>query len=357
MLNLKETTRLELPAAADMHVHLRQDKMMDLVVPEIKKGGVDTVYVMPNLIPPVTTVARALEYKSQLQALELNVNYLMSLYLHKDITPDVIRAAAAAGVSGVKVYPQGVTTNSDSGVTDLSLFFPVFAAMQAVDMVLNIHGESPQVPADSPLTLEEAFLPTLATIHAAFPRLRIVLEHCSTAAAVEAVKKCGPTVGATITAHHLYLTEHDACCDPLAFCKPLPKKPNDRDALVQALVSGNPKFFFGTDSAPHPRAAKAQEKPPAGVYTQSYAVQYVLLALEEAVERGVISWADVTQQKLEQFFSSAPRAFYKLPTEETPRIVLERRGETVPESIKSADGSVEVALSRAGAEVWSVSWA
>lgn len=174
----------------------------------------------------------------------------MSLYLHRDVTPDVIRAAAAAGISGVKVYPQGVTTNSDSGVTDLSLFFPVFAAMQDVDMVLNIHGESPHLPAGSPLTLEEAFLPTLATIHAAFPQLRIVLEHCTTAAAVDAVAKCGPSVAATITAHHLYLTEHDACCDPLAFCKPLPKKPNDRDALVKALVSGNPKFFLYVFSPP-----------------------------------------------------------------------------------------------------------
>ncbi|KAL5606894.1 hypothetical protein BROUX41_003271 [Berkeleyomyces rouxiae] len=355
MLNLKEITRLELPAAADMHVHLRQDKMMELVVPEIKKGGVDTVYVMPNLIPPVTTVDRALAYKAQLQALDSSVHYLMSLYLHPSITPDVIRAAAAAGVSGVKVYPQGVTTNSDSGVTDLSLFFPVFAAMQDADMVLNIHGESPLLPPGSPLTLEEAFLPTLATIHEAFPRLRIVLEHCTTAAAVEAVRKCGPTVSATITAHHLYLTEHDACCDPLAFCKPLPKKPNDRDALVKALVSGDSKFFFGTDSAPHPRAAKAQDQPPAGVFTQPYAVQYVLLALEEAVERGVIDWADITQAKLEQFFSGAPRAFYKLPAA-TARIVLERKNETVAESIKNADGSVEVACSRPGASVWSVSW-
>ncbi|KAL2891918.1 putative dihydroorotase [Ceratocystis lukuohia] len=355
MLNLKEIPRLELPAAADMHVHLRQDKMMELVVPEIKKGGVDTVYVMPNLIPPVTTVDRALEYKKELEALEPGVNYLMSLYLHKSITPDVIRAASAAGISGVKVYPQGVTTNSDSGVTDLSLFFPVFAAMQDVDMVLNIHGESPQQPEGSSLTLEEAFLPTLDTIHSAFPKLRIVLEHCTTAAAVEAVRKCGPTVSATITAHHLYLTSREACCDPLAFCKPMPKQPNDRDALVNAVVSGDSKFFFGTDSAPHPRDAKAQPKPPAGVFTQPYAVQYVLLALEEAVERGVIAWEDISQEKLEQFFSGAPRAFYKLPAS-AAKIVLERKGETVRKSIKNADGSVEVALSRPDAPVWSVRW-
>lgn len=104
---LKETTRLELPAAADMHVHLRQGKMMELVVPQIRNGGVDTVFVMPNLVPPVTSVAQALEYKAQLQAIEPNVNYLMSLYLNQSVTPETIREAAAAGITGVKVYPQG----------------------------------------------------------------------------------------------------------------------------------------------------------------------------------------------------------------------------------------------------------
>lgn len=142
------------------------------------------------------------------------------------------------------MYPQGVTTNSENGVSNLEAFYDTFAAMEKHDLVLNLHGEVLESLAPKDTTLEEAFLPTLKTLHERFPKLRIVLEHCTTAAAVEAVKACGPTVGATITAHHLYLTSDDACCDPFAFCKPIPKKPTDRDALVKTVVSGNPKFFL-----------------------------------------------------------------------------------------------------------------
>lgn len=115
--------------------------------------------------------------------------------LHNSITPDTIDEAASAGITGVKVYPQGVTTNSDSGVTSFDDFDRVFAAMERNDMVLNLHGEVPGVVPDETMTLEEAFLPTLATLHKKFPKLRIVLEHCSTAAALKAVKACGPSVG------------------------------------------------------------------------------------------------------------------------------------------------------------------
>jgi dihydroorotase len=189
--------------------------------------------------------------------------------------------------------------------------------------------------------------------------LRIILEHCTTAAAVEAVRACGPTVGATITAHHLYLTEHDACCNPFAFCKPIPKKPTDRDALIRAITSGNPKFFFGSDSAPHPLQSKTtapEGKAPAGVFTQPAVTQLVLLALEEGVERGVISDDDVTQEKLEGFLSRFGREFYKLPAAASRRIVLERKGEKIAQSVKSESGSVEVGISRAGDEVFSLRW-
>ncbi|KAJ4149789.1 dihydroorotase [Fusarium falciforme] len=242
---MKNIQRLELPAAADMHVHLRQGELMDLVVPTVRQGGVDTAFVMPNLLPPLTSVEQVLEYKSKLTAITKDVNFLMSLYLHPSVTPEVIEQAAAAGITGV-------TTNSESGVSDITAFYDTFAAMEKHGIVLNIHGEVLESLAPAGTTLEEAFLPTLKQLHERFPALRIVLEHCTTAAAVEAVKACGPTVGATITAHHLYLTSHEACCDPFAFCKPIPKKPTDRDALVKAVVSGNTKFFFGSDSAPSP---------------------------------------------------------------------------------------------------------
>ncbi|KAF4120733.1 dihydroorotase [Geosmithia morbida] len=359
-MQLSNVHILELPPVADMHVHLRQGDMMKLVTPSIRSGGVDTVFVMPNLQPPVTTVARALEVKAELEALEPNVKYLMSLYLHPTITPDVIDEAAAAGIAGVKVYPQGVTTNSDAGVTSFDDFYATFAAMEKNDMVLNLHGEVPGVVPDGK-THEEAFLPTLGSIHAKFPKLRIVLEHCTTAAAVEAVRACGPTVSASITAHHLYLTGENAEVDPLAFCKPIPKTPADRDALLRTVCSGSPKFFFGTDSAPHSLSSKSvggEKAPPAGVFTQPYATQLVLLALEEATEKGIISEADVTQEKLEGFLSNHARKFYKLPEvtkADGSRIILERKGETIPTSIKSGD--VEVGISRAGSTVFSLRWA
>lgn len=211
-------------------------------------------------------MAQAQAYHEQLTSLDPSVRYLMSLYLHPSVTPATIRSAASLSaaassssspssgfrIAGVKLYPQGVTTNSEAGVSDLSLFDPVFAAMQDVDMVLNLHGEDarpppPPSPGGAPghgLSAEERFLPALADLHARFPRLRIVLEHCTTAAAVEAVERCGDTVAATITAHHLYLTAHDAETDPHAFCKPLPKTKEDRDALVKAVVGGSDKFFL-----------------------------------------------------------------------------------------------------------------
>ncbi|KAF4971764.1 hypothetical protein FZEAL_9755 [Fusarium zealandicum] len=337
---MKNIQRLELPAAADMHVHLRQGELMDLVVPTVRQGGVDTAFVMPNLV---------LEYKSKLTAITKDVNFLMSLYLHPSITPEVIAEAAAAGV----------TTNSESGVSDITAFYETFSAMEKHGIVLNIHGEVLESLAPAGTTLEEAFLPTLKQLHERFPQLRIVLEHCTTAAAVDAVKACGPTVGATITAHHLYLTSHEACCDPFAFCKPIPKKPTDRDALVKAVVSGNSKFFFGSDSAPHPLQSKTsaeQGKAPAGVFTQPYVTQLVLLGLEEAIDRGVITEADVTQEKLEGFFSRNGRRFYKLPEVSDNKIALERKGEKISTSVRSEDGKTEVGISRHGAEVFSLTW-
>ncbi|KAL9614143.1 MAG: hypothetical protein Q9167_001353 [Letrouitia subvulpina] len=394
-MKLKNVQDLELPPTADMHVHLRQDQMMELVVPQIRKGGVDTVCVFnPNLQPPITAVAQALEYNFRLRSIEPRVNYLMSLYLHPSVTPEVIAEAAAAGITGVKMYPQGealndkaytfrscsVTTNSESGVMAnfLEVYHPVFAAMEQFDLVLNLHGEMPGSLPDDGTSLEEAFLPELKRLHEKFPRLRCVLEasrfllssapgytdflqHCSTAAALDAVRACGPSVAATITAHHLYLTGDISHADPLAFCKPIPQTPSDRDALIKAVCSGDPKFFFGSDSAPHPLTAKMQghQPVPAGVYTAPFATQLVILALQEAVERGVIGEYEITQERLEQFLSRSGRRFYKLPdptAEVAPNIVLERKGETIPTSIKSANGILEIGLSRPAASVFSVRW-
>lgn len=160
---------------------------------------------MPNLVPPVTTVAMAQAYRARLLALDPTVAYLMTLYLHKSITPEVVREASRAGIAGIKSYPQGLTTNSESGVTSYEEFYPVFEVMEEVGMVLNIHGECPS-DAKKNITImnaESSFLPTLKEIHTKFPKLKVVLEHCTTEDAVRAVEACGDTVVGTITAHHL----------------------------------------------------------------------------------------------------------------------------------------------------------
>ncbi|KAI9874809.1 MAG: hypothetical protein M1830_009248 [Pleopsidium flavum] len=248
---------LELSPTADFHSHLRDKGLMEMVTRTIRQGGVDTVYVMPNLQPPITTVAAALSYRHRLQLLAPDVTFLMTLFLNASITPAIIADAARAGLAGVKAYPTGVTTHSDEGVLDFEQYFPVFDAMQTHDLVLNLHGEIPSTPAVDFITTgdtdavtvlnaETMFLPTLHKLHAAFPRLRIVLEHCSTSEALEAVRACGPTVAATITAHHLWMTIDDCCGSAFNFCKPVAKSPADRVALVRAIVQRNSgKFFFG----------------------------------------------------------------------------------------------------------------
>ncbi|EKG12848.1 hypothetical protein MPH_10091 [Macrophomina phaseolina MS6] len=357
---LEKFDGLELPAAADMHVHLRDGPMMETVTPTIRQGGVNTVYVMPNLVPPITTIEAALSYRDRLQSLAPDVTFLMSLYLHPSITPDTIVAAKQAGVTGVKSYPAGVTTNSAAGVVDYAAFYPVFAEMERQDMVLNLHGELPPSPTDdndiTVLNAEERFLPTLKELHARFPRLRIILEHCTSAAAIEAVRSCGQTVAATITAHHLYLTVDDVVGNAFHFCKPVAKLPADRIALLRAAVGGEAKFFFGTDSAPHPVEKKTGAGAAAGVFTQPYAVQLVLDALEGAVAKGWLREEDVGRDALEGFLSRFGRSFYKVGDERAEMIVLRKKGEKVVDTIRHEKGEVEVVPFRKGQDTWSVEW-
>jgi dihydroorotase len=283
----------------------------------------------------------------------------MSLYLHPSITPEVVAQAATTGtITGIKSYPAGVTTNSSAGVLTYEPFYPLFSAMQQHNLILNLHGEVPGT-AHNDITIlnaEEAFLPQLKTLHAEFPRLRIVLEHCTTAAAIKAVEECGPTVAATITAHHLFLIVDDWASDPHSFCKPVAKTPQDRKALLKTVVSGNKKFFLGTDSAPHPAVNKRGDKVAAGVFTQPHAVGYVLSALEQAVERGVIDAQDVTKEKLEGFLGGNGRAFYRVEDDKKERVVLRKDKVTVEKLLKNDDGSVEVVPFRRDQKTWSVEW-
>lgn len=282
----------------------------------------------------------------------------MSLYLHPNIKPETIIEAKKAGITGVKSYPHGVTTNSSHGVMSYEEFYPVFEEMERQDMVLNLHGELPPSAGEdiTVLNAEEAFLPTLLDLHQRFPKLRIILEHCTTAAAVRTVESCGDTVAATLTAHHLWITVDDWAGDPHCFCKPVAKNPSDRRALLEAAVSGNPKFFFGSDSAPHPAKAKRTDKIAAGVFTQPHVVGLVVNALEVGVEKGLLKQSDVTVEKLEGFLCKFGRDFYKVKDEKEEKIVLGRAKQTISENLVNGDGSIEVIPFRRGKMTWETTW-
>ena len=280
------------------------------------------------------------------------------MYLHPSITPDVIKKAKHAGVTGVKSYPHGVTTHSDQGVMSYEEFYPVFEEMEREDMILNIHGELPSSAGENitVLSAEEAFLPTLLDLHKRFPKLRIILEHCTTAAAIKAVKSCGSNVAGTITAHHLFMIVDDWAGDPHCFCKPVAKLPSDRRALLEAAASGDPKFFLGTDSAPHPAMSKRADKYAAGVFTQPYAVGLVVDALEEGVDVGVLKAEDITKEKLQGFLSDYGRKFYGVGDDRNEKIVLRKSSVTIEKSHSNDDGSVEVVPFRRGKLTWGVEW-
>ncbi|KAF4657890.1 hypothetical protein FOL47_008253 [Perkinsus chesapeaki] len=250
-------TEVSLPYCDDLHVHLRQDGMLKATVPAIRQGGVNRCIVMPNTNPPITTSAMAKRYKEELEAIDPEVTYLMMLYLSPNIDVNDLVAAQRNGVIGVKSYPKGVTTGSEHGVESYDVYDPIFTKMQELGLSLHLHGE---VPGASVMEAEEMFLDQLHKLHKTYPKLKIVLEHCSTKAAVEAVKACGDNV---VGCNH-------------NFCKPVPKLPSDRVALRDVVASGNPKFFLGSDSAPHPRSRKEVGLgAAAGVYTQAHLLPYL----------------------------------------------------------------------------------
>ncbi|CEQ38882.1 hypothetical protein JCM21900_005636 [Sporobolomyces salmonicolor] len=333
--------QITLPAPFDAHVHLRQGNLMRLVTPHVELGGVRMAFVMPNLVPPLTTPSQTLAYVKDLQSVAPNLHILPSLYLTNQLTPEHIREAKQGGIVGVKSYPRGVTTNSEGGVgmEGYAVYDEVFAEMEKQDMVLNLHGEVPSdVDGDGTCVLnaEERFIPHLREINRKFPKLRIVLEHCTTAAAVEAVKSLPANVVATITPHHLSLTIDGACSTSLGFCKPLAKFPSDRAALRAAVRSGSPKFFLGSDSAPHPSSSKlpalhvaqivAEDGTSteevtlpspcaAGIYTSSHLIPLTA----EIFER-----SDIPLERLEGFCSRFGREFYGFPAKEGDEVTIRR---------------------------------
>jgi dihydroorotase len=306
---------------------------------------------MPNLKPPVTTVALAAAYRERiLEALPAGLVFepLMTLYLTDNTSPGEVDAAKASGfVHGIKLYPAGATTNSDVGVTDLAKCSAVLARMETLGVPLLVHGEVTD-PAVDVFDREAAFIDTvLVPLLRDFPGLRVVLEHITTREGAQFVVAAGANVAATITAHHLLLNRNALFAGgirPHHYCLPVLKRDLHRRALVAAATSGNPRFFLGTDSAPHARSAKEHACGCAGCYTAHAGIELYAEAFEAA--RAL--------EKLEAFASFHGADFYGLPRNRQ-RITLLKQASQVPAALPYADGDALVPL-RAGETVgWTLS--
>ena len=298
--------------------------------------------VMPNLKSPITTTKQALDYRERiLDALPENSRFepLMTLYLTDDTPPEEIARAKLSGrVQGIKLYPAGATTHSDAGVTRISRCFHTLEKMQELGIPLLIHGEVTDPEIDI-FDREKAFLEmTLGPLVDRFPELKIVVEHITTRDAVNYVEVTGPNIGATITAHHLLMNRNALFMGgirPHNYCLPVLKREEHREALVEAATSGNPKFFLGTDSAPHAKHTKEAACGCAGLYTAHAAIELYALAFEEvhALDR------------LEGFASFHGADFYGLPRNKD-FITLLRKEWRVPDTYRF--GADEVVPMRAG---------
>jgi len=281
----------------------------------------------------VRTTYEALDYRERILAAlpgEVAFEPLMTLYLTDDTPPEEIARAKLSGhVHGVKLYPAGATTHSDAGVTRISRCFHALEKMQEVGLPLLVHGESTD-PAIDVFDREKAFIDeVLGPTVERFPGLKIVLEHITTRDAVQYVEVTGPNVAATVTAHHLLMNRNALFMGgirPHHYCLPVLKREEHREALVEAATSGNPKFFLGTDSAPHPRRDKETGCGCAGIYTGHAALELYAVAFEEA---GAL-------ERLEGFASVFGAGFYGLPVNED-RLTLVREDWTVPQRLKFGD--------------------
>ncbi|CCH62973.1 hypothetical protein TBLA_0I03180 [Henningerozyma blattae CBS 6284] len=365
------TEEIFLGQPCDMHVHLRDGEMCEIVTPTVQQGGISTAYVMPNLTPPITTVEQARRYYHKLQDISPSTQFLMSLYLNTESTPDLVRSAKESGfIYGFKLYPAGVTTNSSQGIDlsnpdGLKTLYPTFKAMEEEGLVLNLHGE---IPSDAKgtvniMTAEPLFLPQLRVLHATFPKLKIILEHCTTKKAVELINELNSstkdsksvTVAGSITAHHLWLTMDDWAGCPLNFCKPVAKTETDRIALIEAATSGKPWFFLGSDSAPHPTnpSKLGPHKIAAGVFTQPYVLAYVASIFEKVQKLDI----------LKTFVTDSGREFYGVPESKSNKnvknvyLLKDEQNIKIAKSFTNERENIEVIPFRSEEPVnWIVQW-
>lgn len=321
-----KTIRLTRPD--DWHLHVRDGAILASVVPATARQFGRAI-IMPNLKPPVATVAQAAEYRQRiLAALPEGSSFepLMTLYLTETTSPEeIVRARSSGLVHAVKYYPAGATTNAASGVRDPRRCYPVFEEMQRQKLPLLMHGEVTDPTVDV-FDREAVFIDRhLAPLVKDFPELPMVLEHITTGSAVDFVTDGPANLAATITAHHLLLNRNaifEGGLRPHHYCLPLLKREQHRQALVRAATGGNQKFFLGTDSAPHPRGAKESDCGCAGIYTAYAAMEFYAEVFEAAD----------ALDRLEAFASFHGPDFYGLPRN-TDHIELEKREWTVPETV------------------------
>ena len=319
--------QLTLTRPDDWHLHLRDGALMQSVLPDTARQFARAI-VMPNLHPPVTTLEQAHAYRARILAtLSTGAKFepLMTLYLTDNTSAQEIRQARESGViHAVKLYPAGATTNSDAGVTDIRKTYPALEEMQHCGMPLLVHGEVTDPAVDmfdrEAVFIERVLIPLLHDL----PQLRVVFEHITTRDAVQFVTDAPDTIAATITAHHLLYNRNamfSGGLRPHYFCLPVLKRETHREALGKAAGSGNPKFFLGTDSAPHAQHTKETACGCAGIYTAHAALELYAEAFEQL---GVLD-------KLEGFASFYGADFYRLPRN-TGKVTLHKESWPVPDS-------------------------
>lgn len=275
------TVKLKIRKGDDFHCHFRTGPVLEDVA-FFTARQFKRAIIMPNTNPPILTARDVNRYRREILELVPWFEPLMTIQINDNTTPRMAEQAKESGAIAGKIYPLGVTTNSQNGVSNFKAIYPTLDKMQEIGMLALFHGEDPWEKATC-LDREKMFLPTLYGIANDFPRLKIVLEHITTADAIQMVEQL-PNVAATITAHHLLLTIDDIIGDkicPHNFCKPIAKRPEDREALLKAATSGNPKFFFGSDSAPHLKQNKECSHGCAGIFTAPNAIQSLAQTFEE----------------------------------------------------------------------------
>jgi len=321
---LTQTVTLTRPD--DWHLHVRDGDALATVVPHTA-AQFGRAIIMPNLRPPVTTTAQALAYRERIRAAVpqgLAFEPLMTLYLTDNLPADEIQRARDAGVVAVKLYPAGATTNSDAGVTDMRKTYQTLEAMQRAGLLLLVHGEvtSPEIDL---FDREAVFIDTqLIPLRKDFPELKIVFEHITTREAAQYVQESDRLTAATLTAHHLLFNRNAIFTGgirPHYYCLPVLKRETHRQALLAAATSGSPKFFLGTDSAPHPVHLKEHASGCAGCYTSHAAMELYAQAFDSV---GALD-------KLEAFASFNGADFYGLPRN-TGTLTMKRESWTPPAS-------------------------